>query len=352
MAPSAPRVLLDHVGWGDSMRLRPTRLLFSALLIASGLANEVNAQTTTSGGLTGVVTDPSNAVVPGASVAITDGTKGTVQTTRTGRDGTYRFFFLAPGKYTLSVTKEGFREEKRAVNVSLGSPSTANVSLEIAKENTSVKVKGETPLIQAENGDVAATMNEMQISEVPNPGNDLTYIAQTAPGAIMQTDFQGAANFSILGMPGMSYLYTIDGMNDNENGVNSSLVGALFLLLGQNQIQEATVVGTGYSGQFGGAAGGNINYITKSGRNDFHGNAQYYWNGRTLNANDWFLNAFGKPRPFNTANQWATSVGGPIKKDSLFFFLDTEGLRVLIAPVNVVQIPSAQFQAATLTNKH
>jgi len=120
------------------------------------------------------------------------------------------------------------------------------------------------------------------ISETPNPGNDLSYIAQTAPGAIMQTDVQGLANFSLLGMSGMSYLYTIDGMNDNENGANFSQVGALFLWLGQNQIQEATVVSTGYSGQFGGAAGGNINYVTKSGGNAFHGNAQYYWNGRAL----------------------------------------------------------------------
>ena len=76
----------------------------------------------------------------------------------------------------------------------------------------------EAPLIQAENGDVSTTMNQKQISEVPNPGNDLTYIAQTAPGVVMNTDIQGGANFSILGMPGTSYLFTIDGMNDNDNG--------------------------------------------------------------------------------------------------------------------------------------
>ncbi len=98
----------------------------------------------------------------------------------------------------------------------------------------------------------------------------------------MNTDIQGGANFSILGMPGTSYLYTMDGMNDNDNSINLSLVGSLNLLLGQNQIQEATVVSTGYSGQFGGAAGGNVNYITKSGSNEFHGNAQYYWNGRVI----------------------------------------------------------------------
>src|SRR5438477_580110 len=129
-------------------------------------------------------------------------------------------------------------------------------------------------------------MNQTQIQELPNPGNDLTYVVQTAPGVVMNTDVQGLANFSILGMPGFSYLHTMDGMNDNDNGYNLSQVGALILLLGQNQIQEATVVSTGYSGQFGGAAGGNINYITKSGGNRFHGNAQYYWNGTAFDAND------------------------------------------------------------------
>jgi hypothetical protein len=109
-------------------------------------------------------------------------------------------------------------------------------------------------------------------------------------------------------------------------------------------------VSTGYSGQFGGAAGGNINYITKSGSNEFHGNAQYYWNGSAFNANDWFLKAIGKPRFFEIANQWAGSLGGPIKKDKLFFFFDTEGLRLVIPNLSYVLIPSSQFEAATIAN--
>jgi hypothetical protein len=120
--------------------------------------------------------------------------------------------------------------------------------------------------------------------------------------------------------------------------------------LGQDQIQEATVVSTGYSGQFGGAAGGNVNYITKSGSNEFHGNAQYYWNGRVLNANDWFNKALGNPRPFSIANQWAGSIGGPIKKEKLFFFFDNEGLRILIPQLFFVQAPSPQFESATIAN--
>src|SRR5438046_3373171 len=122
-------------------------------------------------------------------------------------------------------------------------------------------------------------MHQKQISEVPNPGNDLTYVVQTAPGVVMNTDSSNntLGNFSILGMPGTSYHYTNDGVDENENSENLSMTGSLGLVLGQNQIQEATIVSTGYSGQFGGAAGGNINYLSKSGSREFHGNAQYYW---------------------------------------------------------------------------
>ena len=333
-----------------SMKFSPLILLFTILLLVSCFSNNLNAQTTTSGGLTGVVTDPSSAIVLDAFVEIKDNAKGTSQTTKTNREGIYQFFFLAPGQYTLTVTRDGFRSESRVVNVLLGPPVTANIGLEIEGGSTTVKVTGEAPLVHAENGDVSATMNQKQISEVPNPGNDLTYIAQSAPGAVMNTDIQTGTSFSILGMPGISYLYTMDGMNNNDNSFSVNLSGTLGLLLGQNQIQEATVVSTGYSGQFGGAAGGNINYITKSGGNEFHGNAQYYWNGRVFNANDWILNALGKPRPFVIANQWAGSLGGPIKKDKLFFFFDTEGLRLLIPQIFFVTIPSPQFESATIAN--
>jgi hypothetical protein len=315
------------------------------------------AQTTNSGGLTGVVTDPSGAVVPDADVEIKDNRKGNAQSTRTDRQGVYRFFFLAPSAYTLTVTHAGFRHERRAVNVLLGPPGTVNVALEIAKTSSEITVTDEAPNIQAENGDVSTTMNQKQISEVPNPGNDLTYIAQTAPGVIMNSDSGytggiqgGAANFSILGMPGSSYSYTIDGMSITDNGQNFIAGGSLGLVLGQNQVEEATVVSTGYSAQFGGAAGGNINYMSKSGNNSFHGNAQYYWNGRVFNANDWFSNALGVPRPFSIANQWAGSVGGPVRKDRLFFFVDSEGLRLLIPQILTIQMPSADFESATIAN--
>ncbi|HWY59872.1 MAG TPA: carboxypeptidase regulatory-like domain-containing protein [Terriglobales bacterium] len=332
------------------MKFRLTHLLLSAVLVALILPNRLSSQTTTSGGLTGVVTDPSNAVVPSADVKIRNNATGTIQTAKTDREGVYRFFFLAPGQFTLTVTLGGFQEESRAVRVPLGPPISVNVILAIASANTSLTVTQEAQAVQAENGDVSTTMGQKQISEVPNPGNDITYIAQTAPGAVMNTDNVYGGNFSILGMPTTSYLLTVDGMHINDNFSNTPLVGALGLLLGQNQIEEATVISTGYSGQFGGAAGGTVNYLTKAGGNQLHGNAQYYWNGRVFNANNWINHAFGNQRPFDIANQWAGSLGGPLKKDKLFFFLDWEGLRLLLPQYQVVSIPSLQFEAATIAS--
>src|SRR5215469_7926775 len=150
------------------MRLPPIRVLAPALLMVIGLVEGLNAQTTTSGGLTGVVTDQSNAIVPNADVEIRDNAKGTIQSTRTDREGVYRFFFLAPSRYLLTVTHDGFRKESRTVNMLLGPPATVNVTLEIAKESAEITVTEEAPLVNGENGDVSATMNQKQISESPN----------------------------------------------------------------------------------------------------------------------------------------------------------------------------------------
>src|SRR6266853_1153962 len=341
---------LSAAAVGDGlMRSRSLRLLLTLPLLLTSFLCEVSAQTTTSGSLAGVVTDPSHAVVPDAAVEIKDNAIGTAQSTKTDREGVYHFFFLAPGRYTLVVSREGFREERRTVDVLLGPPITVNISLEVATANSEIRVSDEVPLLQAEDGDFSTAINREQISDLPNSGNDLTYIAQTAPGVVMNTD-GGAGNFSSLVMPATSNLFTLNGMNDNDMGVNLNQTGPLGLTLGQNQIQEATVVTNGYSGQFGTLAGTNVNYITKSGSNGFHGNAEYFWNGRVLNANDWINKAFGQPRPFAIANQWAGSVGGPLKKDKLFFFFNAEGLHLTLPLIFPTVLPSTEFEVATMAN--
>jgi len=332
------------------MTFRPLELILVLLLIGLSLSKGTGAQTATSGGLAGVVTDPSDAVVPGAKVELRDNEKGIGQMKTTNSDGEYLFSFVAPGNYRLTVTYPGFRTVSKKLDISPGTGSTLNIRLVIAEASASLKVTEEAPLIQAENGDSSSTMSGVQVAQVPNPGNDLTYIAQTAPGAIMNTDI-GLGNFSIFGMPATSNTLTLNGMTYTGMGYEVNPNGATGLLLGTNEVQEATIVSSGYSGQSGVLAGPNVNYITKSGGNQFHGNALYFWNGRVLNANDWINNAAGVPRPFDNANQWAGSFGGPIKRDKLFFFFDTEGLRLFVplAPQQVI-LPSPQFEAATITN--
>ena len=332
------------------MRLRLRYCRFAAIFAVALLAGNGQSQTTTSGALSGVVIDQTNAVVPDAAVEIKDIAEGRTQSTKTDGDGVYQFSFLRPGRYMLKVTHPGFREEQRSVIVQVGPSATVNVSLQVAKASSEIVVTDEAPIFQAETADVSLTMNQQQVSEVPNPGNDLTYIAQTVPGAVMNTDNGFGSKFSIVGMPGFSYAFTIDGVSITENTLNLVRGGPLGLTLGANQVQEATVVTSGYSGQFGNAAGGNVNYVTKSGGNAFHGNAQHYWNGTALNANDWFNQAFGNPRPLSIANQWADSLGGPIRKDRLFFFFDTEGLRLVIPQVLFTLIPTPEFEAATIAN--
>jgi hypothetical protein len=313
------------------------------------LAMQMAAQTTTSGALSVVVVDQTGSVVPNASVEVIDIAKDTRQSAKTDSLGAYQFSFLRPGKYTLRVQHAGFREEKRSVAIQVGPSATINITLQIASTRDEISVVEEAPLIQANNADVSTTINQRQISELPNAGNDLTYIVQTAPGVVMNTDGGGwMAKFSILGMPGTSYALTLDGMSITENTLNLERGGALGLTLGANQTQEATIVTSTYSGQFGNAAGGNINYVTKSGSNAFHGNAEYFWNGTILNANDWFNQAAGNPRPFSIANQWAGSFGGPIRKNKLFFFFDTEGLRVTIPQIQFTVIPTPEFETATM----
>src|SRR6202046_5697201 len=333
------------------MNLKKWVLMNLALLLAVAVsALQLSAQTQTTGEITGAVTDPSGAVVAKARVVLKDISKGTTATTETNRDGVYHFQLLTPSNYTVSVTSTGFEGVTRTLTVALGPVNTGDVPLPIGSASTIITVEaGNEPLLQTENGNLATTFNQQQLSAIPNPGNDLTAFVQTAPGVVMNTA-GGLGNFSDHGVGAASNLFTLDGMDDNDPSLNLNNSGATNLLLGANDVQESTIVSSGYSGEYGSLAGATVSYVTKSGGNEFHGNAVYYWNGSAFNANDWFLNNGGDPKNFSNANQWAASIGGPIKKDKLFFFFNTEGLRVVIPVSTAVAFPSQAFQTATISN--
>jgi hypothetical protein len=305
------------------------------------------SQSTTSGDITGTVTDPSGAVVPNAKVTATNDATAEAHTATSNGQGAYRLSFLKPGSYTISATATGFQAASRKLQVGLGQVATANIALALTTATTTVEVTANG--LQVDNADLSTTFSSEEIAQVPNPGNDLSAIAQTAPGAVMNTQ-AGLGNFSTYGLPATSNLFTLNGQNDNDPFLNLNNSGPTNLLLGTNDVQEATVTNNGYSGQYGQLAGSQVNYISKSGENSFHGNAIYFWNGSAMNANDYINNLSSTPRPFSNVNQWAASFGGPIIKDKTFFFFNYEGLRVIIPTTAQVRIPTAEFQAKTLAN--
>jgi Carboxypeptidase regulatory-like domain len=324
-------------------------LASTLLLVCTVAVIPARAQSITTGDVTGIVTDPSGAVVPNASVQLKNTDTGAAQQRTTNTQGVYRFQLLAPGNYTVTASASGFQTVAQTVSIVVGQATAANLQLAVASSSQTVEVTAESGVVQTEPGNIATTYTTQQIENTPNPGNDLSYIVQTAPGAVMNTQ-AGYGNSALYGLPATSNLFTVDGANENDPFLNLNNSGATNLLLGQNDIQTATVVNNGYQGQYGGLAGANVNYVTKSGTNNWHGNATYFWNGRIMNANNYFNNQSGTPRPFDNANQWAASIGGPIVKDKTFFFINTEGLRVLLPTNTLVKIPSPQFEAATLAN--
>lgn len=324
-----------------------TCVVLLGLLLASV---SLMAQTTTTGDITGIVTDPSNAIVPGASVTLKDIGKGATQTATTNKDGSYRFSSLIPGMYSVTVSSSGFKTVDRELEVRVGQITSGDFQMPLGTSSQTVTVTEQSPLLQLDSGNLTSTIGEKQAENIPNPGNDLTYMAQIAPGSMMNTGGGGLGNFSSYGMSAVSNLFTVDGMDDNDPFLNLNNSGATNLTLGQNEIQEVSVVTNAYSGQFGGLAGANVNYVTRSGTDQFHGRASWYWNGRTMNANSWFNNATGTPRSFVNANQYGGDIGGPIVKNKLFFYFNAEGLYLVIPTSAQAVVPSTAFATAVQNN--
>jgi hypothetical protein len=326
---------------------------FATLLVTIGvcllMARPGSAQSIISGEITGTVTDATHAVVPNATVNLLSTESGFNATATTSSSGTFRFPLLRPGTYNLSVTANNFRTSKRTVDAGVGQVTDVTVQLEVGATTETVEVTATAPVLDTENANLATTYNPTQIENIPSPGGDLTNYALTAPGVVLSTG-AGYGNFTAHGLPGTSNLYTINGgdMNDPYNNLNNS--GSSNNMLGANEIQEVAIVSNGYTGQYGRAASINMNFTTKSGSNSFHGNAKWDWNGTRLNANDWFFNSGGIAKPFANSNEWGGSIGGPIKKDKLFFFYDNEGLRYVLPGGADVWVPTTQWAAAVQAN--
>ncbi|HVZ18572.1 MAG TPA: carboxypeptidase-like regulatory domain-containing protein, partial [Terriglobales bacterium] len=328
------------------------KLLITALTLVLYLSatSFLCAQSLTQGAVRGSVLDPSGAAIPGASVTLHNDDTGTNFTSKTSSTGGYNFALLPPGHYTLTITAPNYQTVSRRVVATLGQVTAADIQLSLATQNQTVTVTAEGGVLQTISPAPSTTMSTEQIQLVPNGGGDLSYIAQTSPGSQMNTQ-GGYGNFASNGLPAITNNFTVNSMPENDPFLNLNNSGATNILLGQNDVGEATVVTNGYEGQYM-QAGANVNYLSRSGTNTFHGNAIWRWNGRYVNANNYFnkQNTPPTPRGFVNDNMWAASFGGPIKKDKTFFFVNTEGLYVIVPVSSIVKVPSTQFQTATLAN--
>lgn len=341
------------------LRTKVASLLFSLtiaissfLLLGTWSSQNANAQTNISGDIVGSVTDATGAIVSNAQVTVTSAATGQAKVVATSSSGQYRVPLLPPGSYKVSIAAAGFETSEFTVTVAAGTTTSGDAKLTVGQSTTTVTVTGEASLLHTDDAQVSTTFDMQQIQNLPNPGNDLTFVAQTSPGAVMNTQ-SGYGNFAVFGLPATSNTFTINGgyLNDPFLNVNNS--GATNLLLGNNDVSDVTVVSNAYDASFGGLGGAQVNQISRAGSNKFHGNASYWWNGRVMNANNWFnKNAppdEQTPRPFDNVNQWAAAVGGPIIRDKTFFFVNYEGLRVVLPTRGTVYAPSAAYQAAVLS---
>src|SRR5579862_5399379 len=198
---------------GDMTVKRLITGILALLVIALVMAPSLMAQSLVSGDLTGTVTDPSGAVVSGATVTLKNDANGQTRTTTTNSSGAYRFSLLQPGSYTVTANAQGFSKAQASTSVNVGQATIADVKLAVGSNSQTVEVTSQAPLVQADNADLSTNFNQTQIQNQPNGGNDITYIAQTAPGVTMNTG-QGYGNFSANGLPATSNLFIINGEND------------------------------------------------------------------------------------------------------------------------------------------
>lgn len=332
-------------------------LLFIPGMSPISFVQPVSAQSVISGDIAGTVTDPSGAVIPNAAIAVKSLDTGEIKNVTSNESGSYRVSLLKPGQYEITVTASGFQNSVVKLTVQAGIVANGNIKLALGAGTQTIQVSSESmPLIHTEDANISTNFDQRQVQNMPNPGNDITFLGQLAPGSTINTTTQatngmfGYGNFSSFGLPATANNFTVNGTDENDPFFNVNNSGATNILLGNNEISEATVISNAYSAQYGGLGGAQMNEITRSGSNRFHGNMVYWWNGSVLNANEYFNNQQGVKKPFDNDNQWAAAIGGPVKKDKLFFFLNTEGLRVVFPTNTAVYIPSPAYQSSVLAS--
>ena len=283
------------------------------------------------GALSGRVTDKSGAVVPGASVVVRNLGTGVTQSSEANHAGLYRFPALMPGTYSITASIKGFRDVQALVRVQVGNTTVQDIKLQVGASTDTVRVSGTTPLLRPEESSASTVIDRSLIEELPLNGRKYTNFTVLTPntsydgdtGLVSVAGQQGGEDSGYANGNG-SNAFTVDGSNAT-NSYFADIVGRnrIPYLYGEEAIQEFQVAVSPYTAVYGGGAGF-VNAVTRSGGNAFHGSTFYYNRNSATGANDALDNAAGNPKPEDALQQFGAGVGGPIRQDRLWFFVDYE----------------------------
>jgi hypothetical protein len=323
----------------------------SLLLFSIGLLVGVHAQSSTTGNITGTVRDPQGAAVPKAEVTILDEKTGVSRTVTATEDGFYNATSLPAGMYTVSTAPAGFKKTvTTGVELHVNENKTVNLELQVGQVTETVTVTSEAAPVELRSGEVSSLISEKQVTELPLNGRNYAQLALMVPGvspvtqagaggafATRGTGLNSGVDMSVNGNQSNSNLWTVDGVNNMDVGSNRTLL----VFPSIDSIQEFRVERNSFSAEFGQAQGAVVNLITKGGSNEFHGTGFEFFRNDALNANNFFLNRSGQPKPQLEYNNFGFNFNGPIVKNRIFFFWSEEWRRERRGVVLSSRVPTA-----------
>jgi len=303
-----------------------------ALLLVFFFSSAAQAQLYT-GSVTGVVTDPSGAVVPGAKVTLTDQNKGYSFTATTDpTTGRYVLRSIPPGTYKITIEAPNFQGQTReGIVLDVSQNVSVDFSLKVGTATEVVEVKGAAVQLQTEDAVTGQVVNRRFVNDLPLVDRDFANLAFLAPGIVetnapFSKSSQGGINFNSNGSRNATADVLIDGASASNFDQNSGINNVPYTP-SVDSVEEFKVQQTNFSAEYGFAGGTIINVVTRSGSNQFHGGLGEFFRNSVMDANDWFNNANKVPISPLKRNNFGGTIGGPIRKDKTFFFFDYEGSR-------------------------
>ena len=282
------------------------------------------------GTVSGILTDPTGAVVQGAKVTLTDQEKGYKFNATSDTTGRYLFRSIPPGLYSVTVEMAGFEKVVHTnVRVSINDNATANVTLKVASTTQSVEVQAQTQTIATEDATTGQVINRNFIANLPNVGRqvmDLTYLTAGVTYADDQCKGCGGTNFISNGTRNATADILMDGASVTNFEPNGGVTEAAYTP-SPEAVDEFKVQQSNFSAEYGFSGASIVNMVTRSGSNSFHGSVYDYFRSDKLNANEWYANYQGDPRQPAQRNNYGGAIGGPILKSKTFFFFDWDGVR-------------------------